>query len=86
MNLKVLLEWFDKTSGYGVGEESSGLFEDPHLILISLELEGDFQIFDGSYDLKNQWINLLQPYFKHQIHQESHDYQISFQHQGPWLY
>ncbi|MGH8450568.1 colicin E3-like toxin immunity protein [Pseudomonas sp.] len=82
MSFRVTLEWFEKNSGFGVGEESSDIFENAHSVLNSLGLGGDYQIFDGAYDLKDQWKKILQPHFKHQISQENHDYQISFQYQG----
>lgn len=85
MHLSVILEWFEKSTGLGIGEEPSNIFED-YSILTSLELEEDYQIFDGSYDVKEQWITVLQPHFKHEINQDNYDYQISFHHQGPWPY
>ncbi|OPA85494.1 hypothetical protein BFW86_22325 [Pseudomonas fluorescens] len=86
MSFRVILEWFEKITGLGVGEEPSAIFEDNHSILSSLELESDYQIFDGSYDLKSKWVTVLQPHFKHEIKQDNYDYQISFHHQGPWPY
>ncbi|MEX5557790.1 colicin E3-like toxin immunity protein [Pseudomonas rhodesiae] len=86
MSLRVMLEWFEKPTGFGVGEEPSTIFEDAHSILSSLELEKDYQIFDGAYDLKKKWIAVLQPHFKHEVKQDNYDYQISFHHQGPWPY
>lgn len=86
MGLRVTLEWFEKTNGFGIDEETSNIFEDTHSILSSLGLGGDHQIFDGSYDLKTQWIEIMQPHFKHLINQQNYDFQISFHHQGPWHY
>ncbi|MCU1749345.1 cloacin immunity family protein [Pseudomonas sp. 6D_7.1_Bac1] len=78
MSLKIRLEWYDKVNDLGLGEELSLIIENDESVLASLGLFNEYQIFDGGYNVRPEWISILQSYFNHRINTAAYDYQIAF--------
>jgi hypothetical protein len=78
MALRIRLEWYDKSTDLGLGEELSNIIEDNDFVFTTLGLTDEYQIFDGGYNVLREWISLLQSYFTHPIDTARHDYQIAF--------
>ncbi|MGF6704460.1 hypothetical protein ABIA58_001300 [Pseudomonas frederiksbergensis] len=78
MALRIRLEWYDKSTDLGLGEELSNIIEDNDFVFTTLGLTDEHQIFDGGYNVLPEWISLLQSYFTHPIDTARHDYQIAF--------
>jgi len=84
MGLKLRLEWFDKVSEYIVGNEYSKDFGDDGSVIESLGLPLKDNINNGGFDVENNWVSLLQPYFKEKIQIDKYWYQISFIYKDFW--
>jgi len=80
MAYKMRLQWFNKESCDGEGKEFSAVLDDSVFFLDKLGLSDEPQIYDGSYDVKDEWLLYIQPYFQHQINLQHYDYQLSFRH------
>ena len=85
MGLKLDLTWFDKKSEEFNGEEYSKDFGDDGSIIERLGMPLKDNINNGCFDVKNEWVPLLQPYFKHQINLSDSSYFVSFDYRdGDW--
>lgn len=85
MGLKLDLTWFDKKSEDFKGEEYSRDFGDDGSIIERLGMPLKDNINNGCFDVTNEWVPLLQPYFKHQINLSDSSYFVSFDYRdGYW--
>lgn len=85
MGLKFNLQWFDKATELGEGEEYTPDFDDDASVMIDgLSMPTKNTVNNGFFDVKREWVNILQPYFKHQIDLSLYDYQISFDYRDQW--
>ena len=39
---------------------------------------------NGGFDVKSDWVKVLQPHFRHSIQFSSYDYQVSFIYRDQW--
>lgn len=78
MGLKVRLAWYDKSTGLGEGKELSSDFGDDVAILVQLNLSVEQDINNGEFNVKDDWLTILQPLFVHYINLDAFDYQVSF--------
>jgi hypothetical protein len=78
MEVRLRLEWFDKVEQYLKGDELSADLENDGSIIDKLGLPFDETIYDGVFDVKNDWIKHIQPYFKHKIDTYLYNYQLAF--------
>ena len=78
MGLKVRLAWYDKNTEYGEGKEDSKELGDDTSVMNQLNLSVDNDINNGSFDVKIDWLENLQPLFAHRIDLKVYDYQVSF--------
>ncbi|MNB54643.1 Colicin-E3 immunity protein [compost metagenome] len=84
MGLKARLEWYDKQTELGEGEELSKDFGEDCSLIEALGLSPARNINNGGFDVKSDWLKILQPYFQHFIQYSSYDYQISFVYRDNW--
>lgn len=85
MGLKIRLQWFDNITELGEGREYSKDFGDDASIMVDgLDMPTKDVINNGSFDMKNEWVAILQPYFNHCIELKNHDYQVSFDYRDHW--
>ena len=78
MGLKVRLAWYNKSTGLGEGKELSSDFGDDVAILVQLNLSAEQDINNGEFNVKDDWLTILQPLFVHYINLDAFDYQVSF--------
>lgn len=78
MGLKVRLAWYNKSTGLGEGKELSSDFGDDVAILVQLNLSAEQDINNGEFNVKDDWLPVLQPLFVHYINLDAFDYQVSF--------
>ncbi|MEB0203975.1 colicin E3-like toxin immunity protein [Pseudomonas sp. CCC3.1] len=78
MGLKVRLAWYNKSTELGEGKELSQDFGDDVAVLIHLKLSTEHDINNGEFNVKNDWLTILQPLFMHRINLDAFDYQVSF--------
>ena len=67
MGLKLRLTWFDKKTSDFKGKEYSKDFGDDGSVIESLGMPLKDNINNGEFDMKKEWVLLLQPFFKNQI-------------------
>lgn len=84
MGLKLRLDWYDKKTEIGEGKEYSNDMGDDVSVISALNLESEPEIYDGGFDVRAEWIPIIQPFFGHSIAPEKFDYQISFRHRDNW--
>lgn len=85
MGLKLNLQWFNKATELGEGEEYTVDFgEDARLITDGLGMTTKDNINNGCFDIRDEWVSILQPHFKHRIEISIYDYQISFDYRNAW--
>lgn len=85
MGLKLRLTWFDKKTSDFKGEEYSKDFGDDGSVIESLGMPLKDNINNGEFDLKKEWVALLQPFFKNQIKPDLDNYYIAFDYRdGNW--
>ncbi|WP_036770213.1 colicin E3-like toxin immunity protein [Photorhabdus australis] len=84
MGLKLRLEWFDKKTDYLVGKENSKDFGDDGSIIENLDLEIDKTINQGVFEVRDGWIQAIQPYFIHHIDLKKYDYFVGFAYRDKW--
>ncbi|UBX30707.1 colicin E3-like toxin immunity protein [Arsenophonus apicola] len=84
MGLKLNLSWFDKSTKEFVGEKySEDLGENGSIIeLLGLTIKDN--INNGVFDVQNQWVRFLQPYFTELIEIKKYNYFISFDYADEW--
>ena len=78
MGLRVELDWFDKETEYCVGQESSIDFGEDGSVMGRLQIPVAHNVNNGGFDVKREWLVVLQPMFRHSIDMDIYDYQISF--------
>lgn len=79
MGYYIILDVTDKNIDIVTVEERTSDIPNIKKLLRIFKLGLDSTINNGSFDLKSKWINVLQPYFKHQINPKEFDYTISFE-------
>lgn len=85
MGLKFNLQWFDKATELGEGEEYTSDFgDDASVMNDDLGMPTKDIVNNGCFDVKIEWVNVLQPYFKHHIDLSVYDYQVSFDYRDKW--
>jgi len=84
MGLKLRLDWYDKKTELGEGEEYSNDLGDDLSVITALDLESEPEIYDGGFDVRAEWIPIIQPFFGHSIAPENFDYQIAFRYRAKW--
>ncbi|SDS50680.1 colicin E3-like toxin immunity protein [Pseudomonas granadensis] len=83
MGLKARLEWYDQQTELGEGEELSKDFGEDSSLMDALGLPTE-SFNNGGIDVKSDWVNVLQPHFRHSIQFSSYDYQVSFIYRDQW--
>jgi hypothetical protein len=78
MGLKVRLEWFDRATEWLSGTEDSADLGDDHSVISKLGLSVDEDVNNGMFELRREWLSLIQAYFSHQIVLSESDYFIAF--------
>ncbi|MCU1726608.1 cloacin immunity family protein [Pseudomonas sp. 7P_10.2_Bac1] len=78
MGLKVRLAWYSKRTELGEGKELSSDFGDDVAILVQLNLSAEQDVNNGEFDVKDDWLIILQPLFVHCVNLDAFDYQVSF--------
>ncbi|WP_420231579.1 colicin E3-like toxin immunity protein [Pseudomonas sp. ABY48] len=84
MGLKLRLDWYDKKTELGEGEEYSNDLGDDLSVITALDLESEPEIYDGGFDVRAEWIPIIQPFFAHSIAPEKFDYQIALRYRVNW--
>ena len=84
MGLEIRLEWYDKETELGEGEELSQDFGDDGYVIEALDMPIDNNINNGGFDVGPQWVNTLQPHFLHVIRLSDYDYQVAFIYRDKW--
>lgn len=82
MGLKVRLEWFDRTTEWILGDEDSVDQGNDFSIVTKLGLSIDDAVNNGMFEIRREWLPLLQPYFSHQIVLSENDYFIALDFDG----
>jgi hypothetical protein len=84
MGLKIRLEWYDKETELGEGEELSRDFGDDGSVIEALGMPIENNINNGGFDVAPHWVSTLQPHFLHVIRLSSYDYQVAFIYRDKW--
>ncbi len=84
MGLKLRLESFDKSTENLINEEYSRDLRDDGSVIEQLGLPIEDNVNNGVFDVKPQWVTVLQPYFKHPIQYDKYDYQVAFHYADEW--
>lgn len=78
MGLELRLEWYDTATLEFQGEETSKDLGDDESVLNALGIPVEGNINNGGFNVVEQWVATIQPYFQHQIALSTNDYQVSF--------
>ena len=78
MGLKVRLEWFDITTERLRGTEDSADLGNDYSALSELGLSAAEDINNGMFELRREWLPLIQARFSHEITPSESDYFIAF--------
>jgi len=84
MGLKIRLEWYDKRTELGEGEELSKDFGDDGSVIEALGLAIEGNVNNGGFDVTPEWVDTLQPHFLHSIQLLTYDYQVAFVYRDQW--
>lgn len=84
MGLKLRMDWYDPKTEWGEGKEYTEDLREDKSAIAALGLENEPNIYDGGFDVLEEWIPILQPFFSHLIVPEQFDYQISFRYRAAW--
>jgi hypothetical protein len=84
MGLKIVLEWYDKRTAIGQGEEFSNDLGDDESVLNALGIPVENNINNGGFDVLGNWVDIIQPFFQHPIAIDIYDYQIAFEYSDNW--
>jgi len=85
MGLKLRLTWFDKKTSDYRGEEYSKDFGGDGSVIESLGMPLKDNINNGEFDVKKEWVPLLQPFFKNKIKTDVDKYYVAFDYRdGDW--
>jgi len=74
MGLKLRMDWYDRRTEQGEGKEYSEDLGEDISAIAALGLESEPNIYDGGFDLLEEWISTLQPFFSHLIDPGHFDY------------
>ena len=78
MGLKVRLEWFDRTTQQLRGAEDSADMGDDYSAISELGLSTAEDVNNGMFELRREWLPLIQARFSHEIALSESDYFIAF--------
>ena len=78
MGLNVRLEWFDRTTERLCGTVNSADLGDDYTVISSLGLSTARDVNNGMFELRTEWLSMIQPYFSHEISLSESDYFIAF--------
>ncbi|MCX9152788.1 MULTISPECIES: colicin E3-like toxin immunity protein [Pseudomonas] len=78
MGLKVRLEWFDRTTKWLSGREDSADLGNDYSVISKLGLSVNEDVNNGMFELRQEWLSLIQAYFSHEIVFSESDYFIAF--------
>ena len=84
MGLRIRLEWYDKRTEMGEGEELSKDFGDDGSVIEALGMPIENNVNNGGFDVPPAWVDILQPHFRHTIELLSYDYQVAFAYRDKW--
>ncbi|MBW4795192.1 colicin E3-like toxin immunity protein [Pseudomonas tolaasii] len=84
MVMKIRLRWYEKHSNDLKADEYSADIDDADSVFEALGLSEETAIYADVFNVLQNWITTLQPYFQHAIEPSLFDYQISFRYQGTW--
>lgn len=84
MGLKISLDWYDKETSHGIGEELSKDFGDDGSVIEALGIPIENNINNGGFNVTNDWVSILQTHFNHAINLNLYDYQVSFDYCDHW--
>ncbi len=85
MGLKLRLTCFDRKTGDLKEEEYSKDLGDDGSIIESLGVPLKDNINNGEFDMKKEWVLLLQPFFKNQIKPDVDNCYVAFDYRdGDW--
>lgn len=82
MGLKVRLEWFDRTTERLCGMEYSADLGDDYSVISELGLSVREDINNGMFELRPEWLSLIQTRFSHEIALSENDYFIAFDYEN----
>lgn len=82
MGLKLKLDWYDKNTELGEGQEYSKDLGDDSSVFDSLGMPVENNINVGGFDVEADWVCILQSYFEHVLDLSEYDYQVSFDYQN----
>ena len=85
MGLKVRLDWFDKTTEWLVGTEDSKDLGDNYSVVTKLGLSKEEVVNNGMFELRREWLSLVQPLFAHEIALTDSDYFIALDYEDARL-
>jgi hypothetical protein len=78
MGLIVRLEWFDRTTAWLRGTENSADLGSDYSVMSKLGLSVEENVNNGMFELRREWISLIQTHFSHEIALSESDYFIAF--------
>jgi hypothetical protein len=84
MGLKLRLEWYHKQNHLCEGKEYSKDLGDDETVLNALGIPVENNINNGGFNVLEDWIRVIQPYFQHGIVFKTYDCQISFDYSDVW--
>ncbi|MCE0461361.1 colicin E3-like toxin immunity protein [Pseudomonas uvaldensis] len=84
MGLKLRLEWFSKQTESYEGEEYSKDLGEDGAVIEALGIPLENNINNGGFNVPQEWIKILQPYFEHPINWPTYYYQVSFDYRDNW--
>lgn len=84
MGLKLRLEWYNKQTESYEGEDYSEDLGDDGSVIEALGIPIENNINNGGFNVPQEWIKILQPYFQHSIDWPTYVYQVSFDYRDSW--
>ena len=78
MGLKVRLEWFDGTTEWLSGTEDSADLGNDYSVISKLGLSANEDVNNGMFELRKEWLSVIQAHFSHDIVLSESDYFIAF--------
>lgn len=78
MGLKVRLEWFDRMTERLCGAENSADLGDDYSLISKLGLSATEDVNNGMFELRREWLPMIETYFSHEIALSESDYFIVF--------
>ena len=84
VGLKIRLEWYDKRTEMGEGEELSKDFGDDGSVIEALGIPIENNVNNGGFNVSPDWVSTLQPHFRQTIQLLAYDYQVAFVNRDKW--